>query len=205
MTGSFGKPNATGRSSGKLSGRAGKLRRPPKGEPWVWMTRELLASPAMRSLSLTGRRLLDYLMIEDMNHAGTKNGALMATHDQLIAFGLSRRLVSEAVRELVFLGLVRAVRGRLTRGGVKAPNLYRLTFYADNDGSPATNEWKGTTAEAVAVWKSDRTRSKRPAPQEDIEVPPQSGCGETAESSHLTLVQPPQSGCGNGHKVGARK
>ena len=66
MSGGFGKPDATGRSSGKLSGRAGRLRRPPKGEPWVWMTRELIASPAMRSLSLTARRLLDFLMIEDM-------------------------------------------------------------------------------------------------------------------------------------------
>ena len=92
---------------------------------------------------------------------GTKNGALMATHDQLIAFGLSRRLVSEAVRELVFLGLVRAVRGRLTRGGVKAPNLYRLTFYADNDGSPATNEWKGKTEEAISAWKQEQAQRLR--------------------------------------------
>ena len=198
MSGEFGKPDATGRSSGKLSGRAGKLRRPPKGEPWVWMTRELIASPAMRSLSLTARRLLDFLMIEHMNHAGSENGKLMATEGQLIAFGLTRRLISEAVRELVFLGLVRVERGRLTRGGVKAPNLYRLTVYADKEGCPATNEWKGMTDEAVAVWKSDRAGSKRRPHREDIEVPPQSGCGETAKTPHLKLVQPPQSGGGNG-------
>ena len=44
----FGKPDATGRSSGKLGGRAGKLMKPPQGEPWVWLTRELLASDAWR-------------------------------------------------------------------------------------------------------------------------------------------------------------
>lgn len=201
----FGKPDATGRSSGRLSGRAGRMRRPPEGEPWAWMTRELLASPSMRAMSLTGRRLLDFLMIEHMNHAATENGALMATTDQLIAFGLSRRLVPTAIRELIFLGLVRVERGRLTRGGVKAPNLFRLTFYADKAFAPATNEWKGMTEEAIAVWKSDRFRSKRRHLREDIEVGPQSGPGETGGFGHLTLVQPPQSGPGNGQKVGLGK
>ena len=201
MTGSFGKPDATGRSSGKRTGRDRKLRSPPKGEPWIWLTRDMLASASMRSLSLTGRRLLDFLLIEDMNHAGTENGALMATKDQLIAFGLSRRLIASAIRELVFLGLVRVERGRFTRGGVKAPNLYRLTFYADKDGSPATNEWKGMTEEAIAVWKRDRIRSKKPAHREDIEVGPQSGPRETAKVAHLSLVQDPQSGSGRGQKV----
>ena len=143
MSGRFGKPDATGRSSGKRSGSDRKLRSPPKGEAWAWITRDMLASPSMRALSLTGRRLLDFLLLEDMNHAGTENGALLATKDQLMAFGLSRRLIAPAIRELVFLGLVRVERGRLTRGGVKAPNLYRLTFYADNKGAPATNVWKG--------------------------------------------------------------
>ncbi len=169
------------------------------------MTRDMLASPAMRALSLTGRRLLDFLLIENMNHAGTDNGALLATKDQLMAFGLSRRLIAPAVRELVFLGLVRVERGRLTRGGVKAPNLYRLTFYADNEGAPATNEWKGTTDEAIAVWKTDRIRSKKRTHRQDIEVGPQSGSGESAKTPRLTLVQGPQSGSGNGQKVGPRK
>ena len=205
MTGSFGKPNATGRSSGKLSSRAGKLRRPPKGEAWAWITRDMLASPSMRALSLTGRRLLDFLLIENMNHAGTENGALMATKDQLMAFGLSRRLIADAIRENVFLGLVRVERGRLTRGGVKAPNLIRLTFYADKDGSPATNEWKGATDEAIAVWKTYCIRSKKRTHRQDIEVGPQSGSGETAKTPYLTLVQGPQSGSGKGQKVGPRK
>jgi len=205
MSGGFGKPDATGRSSGTRSGNDRKLRSPPKGEAWAWMTHDMLASPSMRALSLTGRRLLDFLLIENMNHAGTENGALLATKDQLMAFGLSRRLIAPAVRELVFLGLVRVERGRLTRGGVKAPNLYRLTFYADNKGAPATNEWKGTTDEAIAVWKTYRIRSKKRTHRQDIEVGPQSGSGESAKTPRLTLVQGPQNGSGNGQKVGPRK
>ena len=164
-----------------------------------------LASPSMRALSLTGRRLLEFLLIEDMNHAGTENGVLMATKDQLIAFGLTRRLIADAIREVVFLGLVRVERGRFTQGGVKTPNLYRLTFYADAEGHPPTNEWKGTTVEAIAVWKGDRSRSRRRAHKEDIEVGPQSGPRETAKVAHLSFVQGPQSGSGNGHKVGPGK
>ena len=205
MTGSFGKPDATGRSSGKHTGHDRKLRSPPKGEPFVWLTRDMLASPAMRAMSLTARRLLDFLLLEDMSHAGSENGNLMATQNQLTAFGLTRRLIAGAIRELVFLGLVRVDHGRLTRGGVTTPNLFRLTFYADAEGHPATNEWKGTTNEAIAVWKADRKRAARRAPREDIEGGPQSGSGNTPEKPLLTLVQGPQSGSENGQKVGPRK
>ena len=209
----FGKANATGRSSGKLSGRDGKWRRAPEGEPWVWMTREMLSSPAMRAISLNGRRLLDRLQIEHANHAGTENGNLMATHEQLVEFGLSRRLIADAINELVFFGFVRVERGRFTRAGVKAPNLFRLTFYPDAEGRPATNEWKGMTEEAIAVWMDERgaarkaeralaAQRKERALREDIEVPPKSGGGETAKNAHLRLVQPPKSRGGNGHKVG---
>ena len=66
MTGSFGKPDATGRSSGKLSGRARRLRSPPRGESWIWLTRELLESPAWRALNPNARKLIDFLLVEYM-------------------------------------------------------------------------------------------------------------------------------------------
>lgn len=123
------------------------------------MTRELIASPAMRALSLTGRRLLDFLLIEDMNHAGTENGNLIATYRQLVAFGLSGRLISDAIAELEFLGLVRVRHGGMTRGNVKRENLYRLTFYADSECRPATNEWKRLTDDDIAARKAKRGKS----------------------------------------------
>lgn len=161
------------------------------------LTLELLASPAMRALSLTARRLLDYLLIEHMGHAGTENGNLMATYDQLVAFGLTRRLIAPAINELVFLGLVRVHRGRMTRGGVTAPNEFRLTFYADAAGQPATNEWKGTTEEAIAVRSADRKRADRRAPQEDIEGRPTKWVRGNCQKSPLALVQDPQSDTGD--------
>ncbi len=157
---SFGKADAKGRSSNRYSGRAGKLRKPPAGEPWAWLTRELLTSEAWRALGVNSRKLMDFLLIEHMNHAGTENGHLIATKDQLVAFGLSRRLIADAVRECNFFGLLRFERGGLSYGDIKRPSRYRLTFYADKDGAPATNEWKAVTAERVEDWRRGRRRMR---------------------------------------------
>ena len=137
MAGNFGKPNATGRSSGKLTGRGATLMRPPDGEPFVWLTRELLTSDAWKGLSVNGRRLIDFLLIEHMNHAATENGNLLATYKQLVRYGFSRRKIGDAIEEAEELGLIRCQRGWKRR-----PSTYRLTFYSDRDRSPPTNEWK---------------------------------------------------------------
>ena len=150
----FGKPDATGRSSGKVGGREGKLRRPPPGEPWTWITAELLASAAWMALSINGHRLMGFLMIEHMNHAGRENGRLKATHDQLRAYGLTGDRVRKAVEECNKLGLIRYTRGGRW-AGTNRPSIYRLTFYADADANPATNEWKAASGRIEARAKSE--------------------------------------------------
>ena len=157
----FGPPDATGRSSGKLSGsRAKRLRRPPKDEPWVWLTRELVSSPAWRCRSINCVRLIDFLLVEHMNHAGTENGNLKATYDQLTAWGLTRSEICAAIDEAEFLGLVRFERGGRW-AGTNQPSTYRLTFQADREDNPPTNGWKGKTAEAIEAWKQDRAQRNR--------------------------------------------
>ncbi len=155
----FGKPDATGRSSGKRTGRAGQAHRPPKDEPWVWLTRELLASAAWRARSINTARLLDFLLIEHMNHAGTENGNLKATYDQLVAYGLTRSEIRAATEEAEFLGLLRFQRGGRW-AGTNQPSTYHLTFLADRDGNPPTNDWKGKTEEQISTWKQERRRRK---------------------------------------------
>ena len=157
---SFGKPDATGRSSGKRAGRAGKAHRPPEGEPWVWLTRELLASAAWRARSINTARLIDFLCVEHMNHAATENGNLKATYDQLVAYGLTRSEIRAATEEAQFLGLIRFKRGGRW-AGTNQPSTYRLTFKADRDGNPPTNEWKGKTEEKISAWKRDQAQHLR--------------------------------------------
>lgn len=130
---------------------------PPKNEPWVWQTTELLASNAWRALSTNTRRFLDFLMIEHRNHAGQENGNLMATYDQLDAAGLTRGCIAAAVDEAEFLGLVRAQRGGKLADS-NQPSTYRLTFYADKDRAPPTNDWKRITADRIKAWQAERRR-----------------------------------------------
>ena len=156
----FGKPDATGRSSGKRAGRARKLNSPPKGEPWVWLTRELLASAAWRARSINTMRLIEFLLVEHMNHAGTENGNLKATYDQLTAWGLTRSEICAAIDEAGFLGLARFERGGRW-SGTNQPSTYRLTFLADRDSNPPTNEWKGKTEDEISAWKQDCFRRLR--------------------------------------------
>lgn len=151
---SFGRANATGRSSGRRNGRAGKAHRPPKGEPWVWFTRGLLCSPSWRARSVNTVRLLDFLMIEHMNHAGTMNGSLMATHEQLRSFGLSANAIRPAIEEAEFLGLLRFTRGGRWAGS-NQPSVFRLTFLPAENRAP-TNEWTQRTEEQIRDWGLER-------------------------------------------------
>ncbi len=147
----FRKPDATGRSSNQFSGREGRMRKPPKGEPWVWLTRELLTSAAWRGLSVNGRRLMDFLLVEHMNHAALCNGELCATYDQLAEYGLTRCIIPSAIRECEELGLIHVEHGGRWNM-TNQPSRFRLTFYAyDVDGicQPSTNEWKRKTRESV--------------------------------------------------------
>lgn len=144
-----GKPDATGRSSGKRTGRIAKLRMPPPKEPWVWLTRQLLTSPAWCAMSVNAHRLMTFLLVEHMNHAGRENGNLKATYNQLVEYGLTRRKITEAILELEALGLVRVEHGG-RYNMTNRPSKFRLTFYCDATGNPTTNDWKTTSKEMAA-------------------------------------------------------
>ena len=115
-----------------------KKNRPPAGEAWVWLTRDLIASDAWRSLGINGRRLIDFLLIENMGKAGTQNGKLKAPHRQLEAFGIGRRLIADAIRETEILGLVEC-----RRAGQRASSTYALTWLPRHDDAPALDYWRG--------------------------------------------------------------
>jgi hypothetical protein len=110
---------------------------PPTGEPYVWLTRELLTSDAWRSLGINARRFVDFLMIEHMNKGGQHNGKLKAPDRQLREFGIDARYVARTIREAEEVGLVDCL-----RGGMRVATLYRLTWLEGHDGTPATNRWR---------------------------------------------------------------
>ena len=155
---SHGKHDATGRSTGKRTGRDRKINSVPP--PFVQLPRELLISPSWRLMSTNTARLMNFLLVEQMNHAGMENGNLMATYEQLTDYGLTRCKITEAIEEAEFLGLIRSKRGGRWAGS-NQPSQYRLTFYADKNGCPATNEWKTRTEEQIRAWKKDRAANRK--------------------------------------------
>lgn len=141
----FGKPDATGRSSGRLNRAEAKLLGPPRGEAWVWLTCGLLESEAWRGMSVNCRRLIDRLLIEHCKHAGRENGRLVATYNQLVAYGISRKKIRHAIVEARRRGLIQITR----RGGLygidahRTPSNYRLTFVGCvSPPAAATNDWR---------------------------------------------------------------
>jgi hypothetical protein len=116
---------------------SGKAQKPPAGEPWVWQTRELLRSDAWRSLSINGRRFIDFLLIEHMSKGGRHNGKLMAPRRQLARFGISTHCLSSAITEAERLGLVDCRHGKGRR-----PSVFVLTWLPMMDGSLPSNRWR---------------------------------------------------------------
>jgi len=116
---------------------SGKAQRPPAGEPWVWHTRELLASDAWRSLSINARRFVDFLLIEHMGHGGKNNGKLKAPYKQLQAFGIGAHQATAAICEAEDLGVVDC-----HRGGMRVATLYAIGWLPQHDGRPAADRWR---------------------------------------------------------------
>jgi hypothetical protein len=114
-----------------------KLNRPPKGQPFVWLTRELLASAAWREMSINGHRFVHFLLLEHMGKSGRENGKLKAPYKQLVRHGITRRLIAAAIREAEELGLVDS-----HRGGMRVATTYALTWLPLHDGTAPSNRWR---------------------------------------------------------------
>jgi len=161
------KPNSTGRSSGQLTRKVSENLKPPGH--FVWLTGDLLNSPAWRGMSTNTRRLIDRLMLEHLSHGGVENGQLPVTHANFETYGLSRNFIRNAIDEAEAFGLIRFDRGG-RYGGVKRPSIYRLTWLGQPD-APPTNEWKRTTAETVEAWKRRDKRRRSTISKKQFSTP----------------------------------
>jgi len=115
---------------------------------------------AWRGASIRCRRFIDFLMVEQGNHAGRENGKLRATYDQLSKWGIPRKRIAAAIREASERGLVEVT----TRGGLfgpesrRTPSRYRLTWIGTLDPSRyATNEWKRFSCKRISRDPSEDT------------------------------------------------
>jgi hypothetical protein len=135
----------------------------PKTEPFAMMTLSLIASAAWQSQSIHTRRLIDFLLIEHMRHAGKRNGFLAAPRQQLRLAGSHKDHISQAIKDAEYVGLIDCVRSK-----GRAPNRYALTWFPLPDGTEPSNRWKGCDRQAnevVELRKLRKTRLSRVRPR----------------------------------------
>ena len=90
---------------------------------------ELLNCPAFRVLSRHALLAQARIELELRQHGGHGNGCLIVTTQQFVEYGIERRRVPEALRELDALGIVRTtVRGRGGNAEHWQPNRFLLNY-----------------------------------------------------------------------------
>ena len=148
----------------RLKGRSGKksfkVNNPPKDQPWIWLTAELVNSLAWRSMSINCQKLVNRLIIEHRNHGGYENGHLVCTYKDFVEYGLTRNNIRSAIEEAQALGLVKHQRGERVFAK-NQPNSYTLTFYATENMYPPTNDWKKLTEERLIFFRNKTKQQKR--------------------------------------------
>lgn len=150
--------DATGRSTGKfLDSKFRKLNSVPKGQAFVWYTRDMIESPAWRAMSQNARLVVDRVCVEHMAHGGGQNGALPVTYDDFERTGIRRGSIRRAIAEALALGFIEMPR-KGTRGYGDfpgAPSLFRLAWLPTSENGPATIRWRRfdtlAAAEAAAA------------------------------------------------------
>jgi hypothetical protein len=125
----------------------------------------MIASPAMRVLSLAARTALDRIEIEHAHHGGNDNGKLPITYVDFERHGLHPNAIAPAIRELAALGFIEVTRkGYGGAAELRAPSLYRLTYRpawnANRRDEDGTHEYLAikTNEEAEAVARAARAR-----------------------------------------------
>ena len=87
-------------------------RRTKIGESFISYPRSMLESPALRVLSHMATRVMHRIEIEHLAHGGAENGKLIVTYDQLVEWGVDRKAIAPAIRELTALGFLGIYRNR---------------------------------------------------------------------------------------------
>ena len=136
----------------------------------------MLECAAYRVLSRAAHMVLSRLEVEHAHHGGKDNGKLPCTFAHFEEYGVHRRSVAPAIRELVALGFVEVTRkGAAGNAEFRQPNLYRLTYRpAHNATGDGTHEYRklGSLAEAeAAAEKRGLAQTRKPWRPAKNEIP----------------------------------
>jgi hypothetical protein len=115
----------------------------PKGEPWIWLTQEMLESPAWRALPPAAKGVIERIAIEHMSHGGTENGKLPVTYTDFENYGIRRMSIRFGIMAAEALGWITITQeGHAGAGDTRRTTRYALQWLDRHDGAPRSNAWK---------------------------------------------------------------
>ena len=158
----------------------------------------MMRSPAYRSLSLSGHRILARVEIELASHGGRDNGKLPVTFADFEEFGVHQMAIAPGIREACALGLLEVTRrGAGGHGEFRTPNLFRLP-YLPAYGKGPTHEWRRikTIEKAEQIARKVRRTIKKRRPRKTGPVPPPENVLKTApgKRGETPKSPPPENG-----------
>jgi hypothetical protein len=145
------------------SGQAAGISKEHIPGPFSWRLVEMQKSPAYRVLSLSARKILDRLEIELAKHGfkPEENGFLPCTYEHFVEYGVERKAIAPAIREVVALGFIQVTRkGGAGNAEHRQPTLFLLTYRPFGSAKYVGNGWRriGDIEEAQAVAMAARGR-----------------------------------------------
>jgi hypothetical protein len=141
---------------------AKQKRRTEIGESFIAYPRSMLESHAFMARSPAAMRVMHRIEIEHMNHGGAENGRLQVTFDQFVEYGVTRRLIAPAIRELTALGFLEVTEpGHAGADGEGKANRFRLTYVNCKSREQPTNEWQRIETSAVAEATAATSRREK--------------------------------------------
>jgi hypothetical protein len=127
--------------------------KPPKDTGWLFISLEMMNSPAWEVAPAEVKLVVLRLVQEHHAHAGMENGRLQTTYDQFERFGISRRRIKWAVRSAQALGFIDVLHRGSAYGDLTRKAEYRLTFRpsVSPEMDMPTNRWKRFKTEMEAL------------------------------------------------------
>lgn len=169
--------DATGRSTGRRIHYGARKKWKLEGA-FAPLPLYLLQSPTYRALTISARRVLDFLMVEHLTHGGADNGNLLAPYAQLEAFGVRKDSILESLEMLERFGLIERTFYGGRQGGRPNATLYGLGWVPLLDEAEPRERFRSITAEQVDRYVADLKEArakKRSSPPKREWNTPQSG------------------------------
>lgn len=127
------------------------------GENWISYPRSMLESAAFRVLSHAAMRVMHRIEIEHLSHGAAENGRLVVTFDQFVEWGIDRKAIAPAIRELSVLGFLEVTEmGCAGNENDRRAHRFRLTYV-----NVKSRDSQRTNGAASAPSKSPRPPSPR--------------------------------------------